>query len=98
MSKVLKLLQTSDCSCNCKIKMENINGYEKFEKILEDNKDRINFVFTDYKLFDKYGNKYGDFINKHFDEVTHALCLSCLWHVIKNYNDEPIGNEILCCN
>jgi hypothetical protein len=106
MSKVLKLLQEKECcSCNCIKKMknlkgENIDGCEIFEKILEDNKEKINFIFEKYdsEKFKKHGNKYGDFINKYYNEVTFAMCLDCLWHVITNYNDTPIGDKILCYN
>jgi len=102
MSRVLKLLQEKECCCNCIKKMknlngENIDGCEIFEKILEDNKETINFVFEKYDL-EKHGNKYGDFINKYYDEVTFAMCLDCLWHVTTNYNDTSIGDKILCYN
>jgi hypothetical protein len=64
------------------LKGENINGCEIFEKILEENKENINFVF-DYEQYDleeyqKNGNKYADFINKYNNEVTFAMCLGCL--------------------
>ncbi len=104
MSKVLKLLQSSRAhnNCNClkrmlNLKGKNINGCEIFEKILEENKNNINFVF-DYEQYQKNGNKYGDFINKYDNDVTFAMCLTCLWHVISNYNDIPIGDKIFCYN
>jgi hypothetical protein len=109
MSKVLKLLQSSSehNGCNCLTKMlnlkgENIDGCKIFEKILEENKENINFVF-DYEQYHleeyhKNGNKYGDFVNKYHNEVTFAMCLKCLWHVISNYNNVIIGDTILCYN
>jgi hypothetical protein len=107
MSKVLKLLQSSreHNGCDClkrmlNLKGENIDGCKIFEKILEENKENINFVFDheQYHLeeYQKNGSKYGDFINKYYDEVTFAMCLGCLWHVISNYNDIPIGDKIFC--
>jgi hypothetical protein len=107
MSKVLKLLQSSSNDCNClkrmlNLKGKNIDGCKIFEKILEENKENINFVFDkeQYHLeeYKKNGNKYGDFINKYSDEVTLAMCLDCLWNVITNYNDIPIGDKIFCYN
>ena len=108
MSKVLKLLQSyNNCGCNClkrmlNLKRENIDGCKIFEKILEENKENINFIFDfeQYHLeeYQKNGNKYGDFINKYYNEVTFAMCLGCLWHVTSNYNDIPIGDKILCYN
>lgn len=98
MSKVLKLLQEkkSKFNCNCITRMNNMNSnsFEIFEKILEENKEKINFVFVNDS--DK-SNEYANFINK-YTEVTDAMCLECLWYVITNYNDIPIGDEILCYN
>jgi hypothetical protein len=83
-------------------KGDKINGCEIFEEILEENKENINFVFdiTQYHLeeYQKNGNKYADFINKYEDEVTSVMCLQCLWHVVSNYNDIPIGDKIYCYN
>ena len=109
MSRVLTLLQEykedKHNTCKCLTKMLNlkgteINGCEIFEKILEENKENINFVFDKYsdEGHKKHGNKYADFINKYHNEVTHAMCLECLWHVITNYNEIPIGDKILCYN
>ena len=84
------------------LKRENIDGCKIFEKILEENKENINFVFDfeQYHLeeYQKNGNKYGDFTNKYYNEVTFAMSLGCLWHVTSNYNDIPIGDKILCYN
>jgi hypothetical protein len=46
--------------------------------------------------YQKNGSKYHVFINKYYHEVTFAMCLGCLWHVITNYNDIPIGDKIFC--
>jgi hypothetical protein len=109
MSRVLTLLQTSSKhnGCNClknmrNLKGENVNGCNLFSQILEENKEHINFVF-DYEQYhleeyQKNGNKYADFINKYDNKVAFAMCLECLWHVISNYNDIPIGDKILCYN
>ena len=71
-----------------------------FENILEENKENINFEFGDfsYENVQIYGNKYADFINKYAIVATDALCLDCLWYIVKNYNETPIGEVILCYN
>ena len=104
MSKVLKLLEevkkNGGCGCGCLNKMKRDNSCEIFEKILEENKKNINFVFGDYdiKLFAKHGNKYGNFLNTHFTVVTGRMCLDCCWFVTTNYNHVPIGDIIYCYN
>jgi hypothetical protein len=108
MSKVLKLLQycKEEYNCNClnrmvNCKVENITCCETFEKILEENKEHINFVFDrkQYHLteYQNNGNKYGDFVVKYFP-ITSVMCINCLWYVITNYNDTPIGDKIFCYN
>ena len=43
-------------------------------------KKKINFVFGDLekRININHDNKYADFINKYFDEITFAMCLKCL--------------------
>lgn len=103
MSKVFKLLQSfkEQNGCHCLERMqnlrgENIDGCHLFAQILEENKQQINFVFDHNQK--NVGNKYADFINKYETEVTFAMCLGCLWHVVSNYNDTSMGDQIVCYN
>jgi hypothetical protein len=49
---------------------------ELFEKILENNKENINFIFVHEQAGNNYGNKYADFINKYYDvdEIDSIKC------------------------
>jgi hypothetical protein len=81
------------------LKGTNVNGCEVFEKILEENKEHINFAFGDYYSVEPpRPNKYGELHNKYFDEVTFAMFNVCMWHVVTNYNETPIGDVIMCYN
>ena len=105
MAKVLKLLQENESHCECHC-LTDMNGFcDTFEKILHQHREEINFVFVrKEKVPDEtgsitfYGNKYGEFINNLEDNLSRRMCPSCLWHVISNYNDIPIGDKIFCSN
>jgi hypothetical protein len=102
MSRIIRVLKDCDeCPfdgwCFEKLILNSNKGdlFYKFETILEENKENINFVWVDD---DKCSNKYGEFLLTIPKEIYDKLCLGCLWRIISKYNDKPIGDKIYCFN
>lgn len=105
MSKVIDIISKCENSYGCLKEMidNSVNGdlFYSIEKILEDNKEHINFKFYDYleerALYDKTENHYKNFWRKCQPcKILSIICLDCIWAVTTKYNDSPLGEVIWC--
>jgi hypothetical protein len=97
MSKIIKIITEASCNRCLKIMLAHPHIYQEIEDLVELNKENINFVFTDYRLFHQYGNKYADLLNQNY-HLFQYICSDCTWKICMNYNDPKIGPIIYCCN